>query len=286
MPTHASVLGSPYLACRRDEACAAEWARIGSDEASKQSSTGIHPEIAMIIKRMGERRGNYYLRESMHHHTNGTTTTATATTTTRRIPPERSGRRQPQGPLRERPLQAEKAKKIEARTMKRAMEEGGWAAEQQEDAGTERTVTPESLPASSPGSSPASSHASLPVSLPPVAVCIAGQLRSFLTARVQDGYARHLHRPMEYEYFLSADEAIDLADRRLRITVVGQADAAAMHASRAAVRVEKAMQPCADGTVNDRFLLPMAVRLVACSKCLIPPFLPPSRTRLEWYAKI
>lgn len=91
---------------------------------------------------------------------------------------------------------------------------------------------------------------------PSVAVCIAGQLRSFLLADVQHGFARHLHRPNHWN-FLSADVRVALNDSRLKIP---------LHGSVVVSSANTLVPPgtCPPGTVNHRFMLPMAERLVGC----------------------
>ncbi|EOD11340.1 hypothetical protein EMIHUDRAFT_214667 [Emiliania huxleyi CCMP1516] len=90
---------------------------------------------------------------------------------------------------------------------------------------------------------------------PIVAVCISGQLRTFLDREVQDGFADQLHRS-GYEYFLSTDAPLNQADYRLRIQL------RAVHA--ASEDVARPVGHCPRHTSNHRFLLPMAARLAAC----------------------
>ena len=90
---------------------------------------------------------------------------------------------------------------------------------------------------------------------PTVAVCISGQLRTFLDREVQDGFADQLHRS-GYEYFLSTDTPLSEADPRLRIRL------RAVHSS--SEPVARPVGHCPRHTSNHRGLLPMAARLASC----------------------
>lgn len=87
-----------------------------------------------------------------------------------------------------------------------------------------------------------------------VAVCMAGQLRTFLDPEVQIGYSEQLHHK-GYEYFLSTDQYISFYDPRLRVKLQS-------------IYVSESARPpttaCPPHTTNHRFLLPMASRLSHC----------------------
>lgn len=87
-----------------------------------------------------------------------------------------------------------------------------------------------------------------------VAVCMSGQLRTFLEPEVQIGYSERLHRD-GYEYFLSTDQYISFQDPRLRVKLQS------IYVSESAPlpRTE-----CPPYTTNHRFNLPMATRLSHC----------------------
>eukprot|EP00746_Dinoflagellata_sp_MGD_P119143 gnl/MRDRNA2_/MRDRNA2_55096_c0_seq1.p1 gnl/MRDRNA2_/MRDRNA2_55096_c0~~gnl/MRDRNA2_/MRDRNA2_55096_c0_seq1.p1 ORF type:complete len:669 (-),score=67.25 gnl/MRDRNA2_/MRDRNA2_55096_c0_seq1:4-2010(-) len=90
---------------------------------------------------------------------------------------------------------------------------------------------------------------------PRVAVCLSGQLRTFLDEQVQQGFANNVHRD-GYEYFLSVDENVDLEHASLKDFV-------------RAVRVEanpaeSITTPCPEGKCMHRYNLPFVSRFVAC----------------------
>jgi len=94
-----------------------------------------------------------------------------------------------------------------------------------------------------------------------VAVCLSGELRTFLDPHVQHGLSHNLwhHR---YDFFLSSDEPVAQGDARLRIRLADVfADA------RGTMR--RAAGSCPAGTANDLGGFPAALRYVACYRLLL-----------------
>jgi len=89
-----------------------------------------------------------------------------------------------------------------------------------------------------------------------VAVCLSGQLRTFLDDDVQAGFAEYFHRP-GYEYFISTDEDVDLSKSSIGryVQSVTVNNTGPDH---------ELMKKCPTGTLMHRFLLPMVSRYVAC----------------------
>lgn len=86
-----------------------------------------------------------------------------------------------------------------------------------------------------------------------VAVCVAGELRSFLTEAVQAGFTERLHHD-GYEYFLALDVAVPAKDIRVQ----------PVRAIVAANLSNPYTASCPRGTSMHRFLYPMAARIRLC----------------------
>eukprot|EP00421_Protoceratium_reticulatum_P065453 CAMPEP_0168428726 /NCGR_PEP_ID=MMETSP0228-20121227/37007_1 /TAXON_ID=133427 /ORGANISM="Protoceratium reticulatum, Strain CCCM 535 (=CCMP 1889)" /LENGTH=275 /DNA_ID=CAMNT_0008442797 /DNA_START=78 /DNA_END=902 /DNA_ORIENTATION=- len=97
---------------------------------------------------------------------------------------------------------------------------------------------------------------------PPVAVCLAGMLRTFLWKEVQDAFMSNFHRP-GYEYFLSVDEEVDLQNSTMRPHV-------------RAVFVDPVLPlipwdpeiKCPKGQAMHKYLLPQADRIKLCHEAM------------------
>jgi len=104
------------------------------------------------------------------------------------------------------------------------------------------------------------------------AVCLSGQLRSFLEPHVQMGLVTHFHHP-GYEYIISINERISQADTRLLIKPV----VAVYVDSGSPVQTDPWVVPggnhhgertCPRGTSSHFYLFPQFIRLAACHQLL------------------
>ena len=108
---------------------------------------------------------------------------------------------------------------------------------------------------------------------PQVAVCIAGLLRNFLEAPVQEGFATMLHQP-GYDYFVSAEQRVAMNDSRLRVPLRGSIgqhlgwDSASYRIRKAHLR--HLVPRCGPNTTSRHHdQLPQAKRLEPCYEMIL-----------------
>jgi len=94
-----------------------------------------------------------------------------------------------------------------------------------------------------------------------VAVCVAGQRRTFLSDAVQRGFAEHVGGDESYHFFLALDIDVDPDHALTRLP--GRA-VRGVWSDGGDDDVSRRKDDCPAGTANHRFLLPMARRLAKC----------------------
>jgi len=96
-----------------------------------------------------------------------------------------------------------------------------------------------------------------------VAVCVTGQMRSFLDPRVQSGFLNNFHKQGSYVYFLSIDERLTVGDARIQIPSVQKVFTDA-GGGRVTVKSQPGEGDCPLGTKMHLFMFPYVMRFVPC----------------------